>query len=178
MVLRSVFYVKGESIMQRIVQIAWDLGFDTFAKHKYIERIRLASQLNSNSFIDVTSASDNIKGRFLSPVFVKVKGRDISVEDYLRSLQEHIPDLWNIAGISDYVYLTNLNNNHIDILMQYEYYSDVFHNPQKSYGNTQACSLAIYKLLYVQGKLQLLENLEEFLNWYQHINFEKEFISE
>ena len=174
MVQRSGFYVDNNSIIQRIVYIEWDLGFDAYAKQRYIERIKNAFGDDKGILLDVTSASNEFAGKMLSPIFVKMKNEGVSVEDYLHKLQLRVPNLFEISGATDYVYLSNLSKFNKETIQKYHCFSDVFHNPAKQYGNTQACSLAVYKLLCAQDKEALLENAEEFLNWYQSIDFRRE----
>ncbi len=170
MVSRSGFYVEDDSIIQRVVSINWDLGFDSFAKQKYIERIHKAFGKDKGALLDVTSASNNDAGRTLSPLFVRMRSNDCTVEDFL---QMH-PELLVMRGMSDYLYLNNLRDFHKKIISNYDCFSDVFHNPDKQYGNTQACSLAVYKLMQKQDKLELLKNYETFRDFYETIDFRKE----
>ena len=170
MVQRSGFYVENDCVIQRIVKIEWDLGFDWFAKQKYIERIRNVFGTDKGKLLDVTSASNNDGGRTLSPLFVKMKSRGCTVEDFL---QAH-PELLAMRSMSDYLYLSNLSDFHKNIISNYDCFSDVFHNPDKQYGNTQACSLAVYKLMQQQDKLELLEDYETFRDFYETIDFRKE----
>lgn len=165
MVRRSGFKVTGDNqITQYIVSIDWDLGFDKKAKHEYIKRI--ASQLQVYGIadtLDVTSASNVHVGKMLSPLFVEVPALGCSLEDALQK----IPNCFVIPGLADWYYCRALSDLNKATILKHECISDVFHNPDKSYGNTQALSCACYKLLHNTGQLSLLDNRDEFLNWFQ-----------
>lgn len=177
MVSRCGFYVYGDVIVERIVKIDWDLGFDRDAKHKYIERIKSALGSYVGTKADVTTASQDYKARRLSPIFLKCKDKDMSVEDcWQQVVKDKIPNASEVRGLFDYVYLYNFSDYEIDVAMEYDCYIDVFHNPDRGFHNTQARSLAVLRLIIETGQEQVLESLEGFLQWYKTIKWEVEYV--
>ena len=169
MVTRSGFYVKGNLIIQRIVYIDWDLGFTKEAKHEYVRRVITELGTDVGKAVDVTSASPIYQARSLSPFYLKDVVTGKSVEDYLSELNSKSNcNVFQIPGLADYHYLRNLTEVNKETINTYDCFIDVFHNPDKCYGNTQALSLAVYKVLQYKGKLDLLElgTEVEFLDWY------------
>lgn len=166
MAKRSGFYIENNTIVQKVVDINWELGFDKKAKHTYIERIIKALGEELQPAIDVTSASNVEEGKALSPLLLRVPGRNMSVEDLQRDL-----GAYDIPGLADYYYLRALQDSHIATVNRHKCFIDVFHNPEKSFGNTQACSLAVYKLLRQIGRLDLIAigNKDKFVDWYQNM---------
>lgn len=165
MVRRSGYRVTGDNqVTQYVVDIDWDLGFDREAKHIYIQRI--ADGLRAYGItdtLDVTSASSVHVGKMLSPLFIDVPSLGCSLEDALQS----IPNCFTIPGLPDWYYCRALSDLNKATILKHDCISDVFHNPNKGYGNTQALSCVCYKLLHNTGRLNLLEDRDKFINWFQ-----------
>lgn len=162
MVTRCGFYLKDGEIIQRNILIDWDLGFDTYAKRRYIERIQEKLK-HCVKVVDVTTAAPNWETRQLSPFYVKLKD-DISVEDYWNDWKVVHPE--RVPGLFDYLYLNALTVEQVTFVLNQEGFIDVFHNPEKAY-NTQAKSLVCLQLLAYQGKLRYLRDVNEFCSWYK-----------
>lgn len=163
MVARGGFYTDGTNVLFKSCLIEWDLGFDRRAKQMYINRIKEQLPTELNPMVDVTSASYDRIGQSLSPIFVQY-GRG-SLEEFCTAS----PEAWT-PGIFDFLYFNSLTKEQKDFIMSQNCFIDVFHKPEKGRA-TQACSCAYYKLLCLKGKESLLNNLEEFLCWYNDVGF-------
>ena len=166
MVSRCGFYVSGNRIVQKNISIDWDLGFTREAKHEYIKRI-IDALGDVGKCSDVTSASPIYKDRMLSPIFVRMISYDKSVEDFY---QENIkPEYGYIPGLMEYIYILNLSEDEIRHALTIDCYIDVFHNPDKRQGCTQALALAILRWMAATDKTNVISSLESFLEWYKNI---------
>lgn len=70
----------------------------------------------------------------------------------------------------DYIYMYAVLQNHdlIDQFVQYDIFTDIEFNPNKSL-NTQARAAAIFKTLYVNRSLGIIKNQEKFKEYYKSI---------
>lgn len=168
MVPRCGYFADNGRLVRKTVWIDWSKGFDKDAKRDYcFELIDKLSDLGPVA--EVTSASPFWETRSLSPLFVKMLGTDKSVEDYLRELNDSKPcNIFEIKGLTDLILLQNLSEKELRIINKYKVFADVFANPNKGFGNSQACSYAIYKVLEQQGRLSLLQDNPAFMNWYNN----------
>lgn len=168
MVARSGFYLEDGVIVQRVVSIDWDLGFDRAAKNAYVTRLHnaLGDDLTK---AEVTSASLLPETRMLSPIYLTEKSCGKSVEDAYQTVKAIAPPFF-----FHFLYLGNLGEKEYGMIKHYQCYTDVFHNPEKEWGNTQAFSLALYRLLVEQKKLSVLEDFNDFLGWLQEVKCETE----
>ena len=68
----------------------------------------------------------------------------------------------------DYIYMVALyqNKDYHELIKDYYLFTDLFFNPNKSL-NTQARATAIFKTLYDNDYLKLLENVNEFKEYYK-----------
>lgn len=173
MVKRSGFRVTGDNqITQYITYIEWDLGFDRMAKHAYIKRIADGlSYYGISDTLDVTSASNTHDGKMLSPIFVQVPTLGCSLEDAL----QNIPGVFEVPGLADWYYCRAISDSNKETILAHDCISDVFHNPDKGYGNTQAQSCVCYKLLYETNRLGILDSRESFLTWF-HTSLERNWV--
>lgn len=170
MVDRCGFSIENGKIICTIVQIDWDLGFDTFAKRKYIEYVQQELSYKrcspTDKFVDVTTASNSSDGKSLSPYYLHdTEGRII--EDAWALTKELAPDVIHLPGAFDFIYLHGVMNGKLEpVILKYNLFIDVFHNPKKGF-NTQARSCAVYVLLNSLGKLDLLNKPTEFFKWFK-----------
>ena len=170
MVLRGVYYAEGVTVKCKIVSINWDLGFTREAKHEYTQRIIDTVNGTCGRIAEVTSSAANYRTRMLSPIFIKMRTEPYSMlEDYLQELNKTIPNIFQYTPLVDYYYITNLSNENLKTLHEYDAYCDVFHNPSKGWGNTQAESLAVLRALENDNRTHLLSDYRAFLGWYTHV---------
>lgn len=168
MVPRCGYYAHDGVLVRKTVWINWDKGFDREAKHAYGYAL-LNALKDVGPVAEVTSGSPIYETRMLSPLFVKMKNNpQLSVEDYLRQLQEMYKTVFSVKGLADMVYLQNLSPHDIDVMHKYNCYCDMFANPEKGFGNSQACSLAVYRVLEQLDLLHLLKDNSEFMFWYNN----------
>lgn len=170
MVKRCGFYVDGYHIVQRVVEIDWDLGFDKSAKQEYTRRIITALGDIPTPAVDVTTASVDPYAKRLSPIYVKMMEEDISVEDYWKRFKnnpKYVP-ICDYATLC-YIYLTNLSEYEVSIAFKYNCYVDVFHNPDKGLDNTQAYWIAVLRLLIKSGMDVNEMSVLTFRNWYAEV---------
>lgn len=166
MVPRCGYYVLGDVIICETVYIEWNKGFDRAAKTAYT--YDLLNKLDHlKPVAEVTTASPNVETRGLSPMYIKMKdNQQLSVEDYMKDLHDRVPSSRGQMCFFHLTYLQNLLKEHIRTLHKYNCYTDVFANPAKGFGHSQALSLAIYRLLENTKRLHLLSNNQAFIKWY------------
>lgn len=163
MVQRSGFYTDGTNVIQRVIGIEWDLGFDKTAKRQYIERIKEALPDMLKPMIDVTSASPNALHRSLSPIFIEFSGD--SLENFIQKNPQVL-----VPGIIDFLYMKCLSSSQKQLIRDTNCFIDVFHKPENG-RNTQAACCAYAKLLMLRGKENLLNDIDAFLSWYNDVGF-------
>lgn len=168
MVPRCGYFAKDGVLVRRTVWINWNIGFDKEAKHRYAYALIEALE-EDGPVAEVTSGSPIYETRSLSPLFVKMKSNPhMSVEEYLQMRKEMHKSLFSVQGVTDLVYLQNIGKKEIDTLHKYNCYCDIFANPNKGFGNSQACSLAIYRVLEQLNKLYIISDDQEFMHWYRN----------
>ena len=165
MVKRCGFYTDGANVICKECAIEWNMGFDKAAKHNYIMQIKAELPRELNPMIDVTSASDSIAGKALSPIFIECGSTGMSIEDYLKKHPECAK-----PGFFDFIYINCLSDDQKNTIFTTYCFIDVFHKPEKG-RNTQASACAYYKLLQWQEKEFLLTDLDLFLDWYNSVPF-------
>lgn len=163
MAKRGGFYTDGVNIIFQTVDIDWDLGFDKEAKQKYIERIIEALGERFLPCADVTSASSDPIAQSLSPLFIRY-GNSTLESLYMSNRELMVP------GVCDFFYANALSDVQKEFIRNTNCFIDVFYKPENG-RNTQACNIAVFKLLQYQKKEHLLEDLDAFLLWYNDIGF-------
>lgn len=163
MVERGGFYTDGTNVIFQTVSIEWNLGFDIHAKHAYINRIIDALGDKYKPCYDVTSASPDPMARSLSPLFLHYNGT--SLETLIMNNKELM-----VPGVADFFYANALSVKQKEFIRNVNCFIDVFYKPENK-RNTQACHLAVFKLLQYQNKEYLLGNMDNFLSWYNDVGF-------
>lgn len=164
MVSRCGYYVSKDKIIQRNVSIEWDLGFDKKAKHEYIKRICLALGEDVGLACDVTTASPIYETRRLSPVFISMRNSELTVEDYYQQIIK--PKCGYIPGLMELAYAGSLTSGLIKTIQKYDCFIDVFHNPEKRNGCTQALACAIVKWAINNDRGDIFSTQDGFIKWY------------
>lgn len=167
MVERSGFFLKDGKIHRQDVKIGWDYGFTKDAKLMYISELH--KRLNEKGLTDIeeiTTASGT-KYRNLSPVFIP-SADGVSVEEQCQYIIQQLGSLGMQIpkGIFDYLYLIAIKDKQHKMILDKKCFTDVFYNPSKLNG-TQALTAVIYQYLYYENRLSLLDDMHEFLKWYQ-----------
>lgn len=164
---RCGYFAAGDILFRKIITIDWSKGFDKEAKHQYgLEMIEKLSEIGPTA--EVTSGSPFFETRQLSPIFVKMKNSDMSVEDYLQEQHKRLPNIFTVPGLADMILLQNIGEKEIRVVNKFVVFADMFYNPKNGFGNSQACSYAVYKLLQNLGKLYIIQDNREFMHFYQH----------
>ena len=159
MVNRCVYGFEGESIVQYVVNISWELGFTKEAKREYVKRI--ISQLPVKA-VDVTTASPDPKYRALSPYYIVANG--VILEDFF-----HTIDTGDNKWVYPFIYFNWLSDYLKESIESADYFLDVFHNPDNKGNVTQAYWCSLYKALVHMNKKEMLEDADKFAEWYNSI---------
>ena len=156
MATRCGYYTDGFNLFRCVTSIDWNLGFNKEAKTAYINN--LVNKLSPTLGVvkDVTTASPEVNTRNLSPHCIK-----LSDGNYLSDLYSE----YGVPGIFDFLYMISLTQEQLELVKSIDCFIDVFHDPYKS-SETQAKTLALLKMLILQDRLVLLENIDKFLEWY------------
>lgn len=164
MVKRCAFYVKDGVVKRCVVEINWELGFTSYAKLEYINRLYYAlHEKGLSNILDVTSANKGTQcGYILSPMYIKKDG--ISVEDLYMQQRVRLDGQASRMLFYDWLYGKMLSEKHINMIKCYDVFVDVFHKPDVS-KCTQAKSCAIFKLLLERGMLDLYDDAVRFYDW-------------
>lgn len=165
MVNRCGFYTDGTNVIAKSCSIEWNLGFDKKAKLKYVEQVKAALPKELNPMLEVTSASDSIMGKSLSPIFIVAGMTCLSIDD----LVKRRPEL-AAPGYFDFLYLNCLSDAQWDTIRDKYCFIDVFHDPRKG-RKTQASACAYGKLLLLQNRRALLKDREAFIDWYNQVPY-------
>lgn len=175
MVPRCGYYTTDNAIERYVTSIEWNLGFDIKAKHAYVTELhsKLKERFPTECIIEVTSACADEFGRALSPIFVTFDNSE-SLEDAWSRLKKNKEYIgysnfrWpNPAPHVTFVHYYCYYAQHmLPLIRLIDVFTDVFYNPSKD-GSTQAEACAVLKLLDKQGKLSLLNNMKDFIEWYE-----------
>ena len=164
---RGVYYARDGKLYCRRYTLSWDLGFDRYAKHEYFKQCKSLLGDSCGKIAEVTSSAEYLPTRNLSPIFVMMRdGSGLSVEDYLRQLAIKIPNIFELSPLTNWIYIINLSDKNLKTIHEYDAYSDIFNDPTKGWGNSQAESIATLRALEQCGKVELLKNFDAFQDWY------------
>ena len=183
MVVRSGFYIEDNKVKRLDVQIPWDQGWSKVAKIQYIQLLHaeLQKYLPGKIIEDVTSASSPW-ARELSPLYVRKPDGQI-LEDYIQELiHSNNPNI-EFDGFIWPGYAQQLAFMHLYcIYAKYliaririiDVFTDVFYNPTNTGAGTQALACALMKLMDLQGKSGVVNNVVDFVTWYgENIDIER-----
>lgn len=157
MALRCGYSTDGYNLFCDCVDVNWDKGFNHDSKVLYIKE--LTEKLESKFAVvkDVTTASPERRAQMLSPhCLMTPDGRCVQ--------QASMPD-WSYPGLFDFFYWHHIDASDYDYIKSIDCFVDVFHNPAKGHG-TQARSLAMFKMLMLQGKMEYLYDINKFIEWF------------
>ncbi|KSV59161.1 hypothetical protein [Acetivibrio ethanolgignens] len=167
MVKRSAFGIEGNNtIVQLVTEIEWNLGFSREAKAVYAQRIQEALH---ERVLDVTTASPEPRGFALSPhVLEAYDSKGQTVMEFVQEMEDLCgPSSLQNGLVFCYVYCRSIRDT--SAIDEYKWFSDVFHNPDKGYTNTQAFSAAVLKLMKEHGELKRLDSFQDFKQWWQSL---------
>lgn len=175
MVPRCGYYLRDDKVARKVVYIDWSLGFDRDAKNVYVAELHqeLSRVLPHKYIEEVTTASLTEYGKALSPINITFSGGE-SLEDVWKEIS-HKDDFifydkfrWpqSVRRLAFVHYYCRYAQNVLPLIRLIDVFTDVFYNPTKD-GGTQAEPCAILKLLDQQNNLAIIDNLHEFVQWYE-----------
>lgn len=173
MARRCGFYLADDKVRKVEVDIAWDKGFTFEAKKEYISEIyQQLEELGFTGYIDVTSANrTQQRGYLLSPIFIKQNG--VPLEDVYKELTPEMrtPEAKQI--FFTWLYISNLEDSHWQVIMSHDVFVDVFHRPGEQH-TTQAKACAVAKLMRLTDKVGMLslDRFAEFVEYYNQIGYD------
>lgn len=165
MAKRSGFYFD-DGIVRVDVDLPWNLGFDSAAKKQYVANLHSLLGNNVTGLIaDVTTASYSVY-RDLSPVIRRLG--DLSVDEKFSQLvadfsSKLFPLMTDV--LFDLLYFKSFDDKAKRVIDRVFCFTDVFYNPSKAGSGTQALSLARYKKLLAEDKLDLTKDPEGYYKW-------------
>lgn len=166
MVERSGFFLRDCQICRQDVKIGWEYGFTRDAKLMYISELHMRLKEKGLTDIEEITTASGTKYRKLSPVYIP-SADGVSVEEQYQVLKQlmQAKQIQAPRGLFDYLYLVAINDELSKMLLSKKCFTDVFYNPNKPMG-TQALTAVIYQYLYATGKLSILNDIHQFLDWY------------
>lgn len=169
------------------INFEWKAGYSYVNKCKRRDNLKkeIAKKYDIDKWLEVSSISDKDIGKRLSALNLMLtltSNNSYSVEDIYQNSKVYKDN--HIVGFKlnntefenipygmyyDYIYMVALyqNKNYHDIIKNYYLFTDLFFNPNKSL-NTQARAIAIFKTLYDNDYLKLLEDVSEFKKYYKN----------
>lgn len=164
MAKRCIYFIKDGMLYKKTFEVSWDNDSMTVNKTFCSDYIFKQSDKFMQPCVDVSGASDIQLHKELTIFGVKDNnGNTISkLWDILRNNtnQSLLP-----PGSYELIYLKNLNERQLNFALSVKSFYDIYHNPEK-YTPTPAKALAALQLLYNQGKIDYVNNIEMFLWWY------------
>lgn len=168
------------------ISFEWKAGYSYANKCKRRDNLKkeIAKKYDIDKWLEVSSISDKDTGRRLSALNLMLtltNGNKYSVESIYQSSKVYNDN--HITGFKfnntvfennpygmyyDYIYMVALyqNKDYHKIIDDYYLFTDLFFNPNKSL-NTQARAIAIFKTLYDNDCLKLLESVKGFKEYYK-----------
>jgi len=190
MAIRAIYIYTGDIEKPVLVQ---DISFKWISGMSYPQKCKrrdsLASEIaklyDIKRWLEISTKSDKEIGVNLSALnlFLKTTTGTDTVENIYQKSKVFgekgiIGFKYNDCEFSniptgmfyDYVYMYAVLQNHdlIDQFVQYDIFTDIEFNPNKSL-NTQARAAAIFKTLYVNRSLGIIKNQEKFKEYYKSI---------
>jgi hypothetical protein len=161
---RCIYFVRDNQLYKRTIDVIWDkdsIDVNKIICEKEMQKIILPFM---RPCVDVSSASHEYIARSLATCYVKDK-RGTAVRDTWKKLDENPEADILPPGAHDLIYLSNLNEQQVWYALDQNAFYDIFHNPDKQ-KTCSAKALATLQLLYVQNKLDYIEDANKFLWWY------------
>lgn len=168
------------------INFEWVYGYSYINKCKRRDSLKseIAKIYNIDNWLEVSSISDKDIGKRLSALNLMLtltSNNKYSVEDIYQKSKIYKDN--HIIGFKfnntefentpygmyyDYIYMVALyqNSDYHELIKDYYLFTDLFFNPNKSL-NTQARAIAIFKTLYDNECLSLLESVSNFKEYYK-----------
>jgi len=190
MAVRPIFISTGnleKPFLRQDISFKWISGLSYSQKCKRRDSLssEIAKLYDTKRWLEISTKSDKEIGVKLSALNLILKtstGLD-SVENIYQSSKRYSSEFLEYFKYNncifentptgmfyDYIYIYAImqNKDLINELVQYDIFSDIEFNPNKSL-NTQARAAAIFKTLYDNHSLGIVKDKEEFKRYYKSI---------
>ena len=166
MVKRCIYFCIGNHLRKITTEIPWDLDSMEINKRVHTELVIDTAPEFLKPCEEISIGSDIWKSKCLSTNFVK-SDDGISVQRLWKALDniEIEKGVSSKPGLHEYIYLHCLKEEQIFYALNVRSFSDMFHNPDKTY-HTNAVALCALQLLQKQDKLDYLNNINMFSEWF------------
>lgn len=164
MVKRCVFFIRDNQLYKRTIEIPWDKDNLELNKALYVKEIQKLVLPFMEPCIDVSTMSNNYTAKGMATCFVK-DSKGSTVKEIWNTLNSNIEAELLPPGCHDLLYLTSLTDKQVYFALSKGSFYDAFYNPDKG-GTCNAKALASLQLLYKQGKVDYIEDMQRFLHWY------------
>lgn len=189
MATRPIYISTGNinnPFMEDNINFQWVPGYSYVNKCRRRDSLKreIAKKYDIEKWIEISSISDKDIGKKLSALNLMItltNDNKYSVETIYQNSKIYKDNA--IVGFKfrntefennpygmyyDYIYMVALyqNKEYHELIKNYYFFTDLFFNPNKSL-NTQARAIAIFKTLYDNDYLKLLEDVSEFKKYYK-----------
>lgn len=161
---RCIYFVKDNTLRMKTFDVSWDKN--ALEVSKVLGRKAWEESIEDfmRPCVDVSSASQIYQSRNLATCYVK-DSKGETVKDIWAKLDNGVDSKYLPPGCHDLLYLTSLNEQQVTYALCQRSFFDMFHNPDNVH-TCNAKALAVLQLLYNQGKLDYIEDMNKFLWWY------------
>mgnify|MGYP007069833729 CR=1 FL=1 len=166
MVKRCLFFCVGNEVRKITTEIPWDMGAMEVNKQMYIKQVYETALPSLLPCEEVSIASPIFKNRSLCINFIK-SPEGVSIQRIWKAMDQMEIDRGTSfkPGVFEYVYLYCLTEEQVFYALHIRTFSDMFYNPDKPY-HTNAIALCALQLLNKQDKLDYLEDINKFSEWF------------
>lgn len=164
MAKRCIYFCHGNQLYKKTIEVNWDMDSIKVNKVMCSEEIYSSAEKFMQPCIDVSSASSSYIARQLSTFNVKDEQGN-SIHNLWKVLDNHENKDMLPPGSYDIVYLKNLSEKQISLIVSAGSFYDLYHNPEKQ-NTSSAKACAALQLLFMQGKLEYIDDMNKFMHWY------------
>ena len=163
MAKRCIFFQRDNMLYKRTVEVTWDKDCMTYNKSVCSDEIYSYVTPDITPCIDVSSNSRIYRDGSLSPWYTKNE-EGIPAMKLFDALDER-KDIIFPKGCKELLYYKCLTENQVMYILTVGSFYDIYTNPDKDMFSAPK-ALAVLQLLYNQGKIDYLSNINMFLHWY------------
>ncbi len=164
MAKRCIYFVRNNQLYKRTANVEWDMDdLETSVRNCNIAFNELLLPF-MEPCINVSTGSEVSITRNMATCFVKDDDGS-TVKSLWKKLDLSIGMEFIPPGAHDLLYITSLSEEQVLYTLGMSSFCDSFHNPDK-YPTCSAKALASLKLLYMQNKVEYIEDMNKFLWWY------------
>lgn len=166
MAKRGIYFVKGNQLFVKTVDIMWDKESMSFNKAMASEEIFKAALPFMQPCIDVSHASSLWYPKMLSTYNV-VDDNGNKCKDMWDALDASQQVEFLPPGSYDLLYLRSLTELQVAYGLAVGSFYDTYFNREVK-RSSPSIALCALQLLYGQNKVDYLDNMNMFLEWYWH----------